>query len=63
MKADGRKYEGMWMDGMQHGKGGIETWDDGFTYTGEFCQNNIEGKGVGEWPDGTKYEGEWFNNK
>ena len=33
--ADGRSYEGDWMDGKKHGKG-VYTWKDGKRYEGEY---------------------------
>lgn len=43
--ADGRTYEGEWIEGMMHGKG-VLTWPTKRIYRGEFVKNVIKGNGV-----------------
>lgn len=38
-------------------------WNDGSQYTGDFIDNNINGKGVYIWNDERTYEGDWKDNK
>ena len=60
--ADGREYDGEWVNNKLHGKGRFK-WPDGRTYTGEYLNDKKDGKGLFEWPDGKKYNGEWKNGK
>ena len=54
--------QGYWekddMDGI-----GIEVWDDGTYYQGEFVNSKKNGIGLYRWPDGTIYQGEFINNQ
>jgi hypothetical protein len=42
---------------------GVETWEDGRKYEGEFKNGRKEGSGTFEWPNGNKYIGSWMNDK
>jgi len=44
MHVNGAKYEGMWRDDLQHGKG-VETWTDGSKYEGEYAFGRKHGVG------------------
>jgi hypothetical protein len=35
--SNGTKYEGMWLEDLQHGQG-LETWPDGSSYQGNYFQ-------------------------
>ena len=41
---------------------GIETWNDGSCYQGEYIRGKKHGYGVYKWTDGSKYQGEWEDN-
>ena len=56
---EGRSYEGIWNKEI---KIGIETWNDGTIYMGDFKNNKKDGVGIYRWNDGTIYYGEWKNN-
>jgi hypothetical protein len=42
---------------------GIETWNDGRRYEGDFKNGKKDGEGTFEWPTGVKYIGSWKNGK
>jgi hypothetical protein len=52
MHVNGAKYEGMWRDDLQHGKG-VETWTDGSKYEGEYAFGRKHGVGQYQWNDGS----------
>jgi hypothetical protein len=47
---------------LQHGKG-VETWNDGSKYEGNYVNGKKQDKGTYTWADGSKYDGEWNDNK
>ncbi|KAJ3013300.1 UNVERIFIED_CONTAM: hypothetical protein HDU68_000765 [Siphonaria sp. JEL0065] len=47
---------------LYHGAGHA-TFNSGHTYTGNFANGFMEGKGVFVWRDGVKYEGDFKDNK
>ena len=61
------KYEGYWKNDMRHGKGtywlciGKNTYRK--LYTGDWCENKKEGKGIFFYKDGGCYDGNWKNSK
>ena len=55
------KYEGYWKNSMREGIG-IESYDDGSLYCGEFLMGKKNGVGYYQWSDNSFYEGEWSNN-
>ena len=59
IKNDGKYYEGIWDKQILLG---IETWNDGTVYMGEFKNNKKDGYGLYRWSDGTVYLGEWKND-
>lgn len=46
--ADGRKYEGEWLNGKMHGKGKF-TWADGKSYEGDYANDKRHGFGTFSW--------------
>jgi len=61
--ANGR-YDGQWVDDMQHGHG-RQTWSDGRIFEGQFANGKFEGHGHMTWrvSEGTlEYEGEYKND-
>ena len=60
-KKTGARYEGEWVDDVQHGTG-KEYQADGSFYHGQFYQGAKHGQGTYIGADGTKYEGEYSNN-
>mgnify|MGYP002352924332 CR=1 FL=1 len=42
---------------------GVEMWNDGRKYDGEFKNGKKDGEGTFEWPNGNKYIGSWRNGK
>ena len=52
--------QGYWYESNLNGLG-IEVWDDGTYYQGEYENNKKNGIGLYRWPDGTIYQGE-FND-
>ena len=42
---------------------GLEVWEDGTYYQGEFLNSKKNGVGLYRWPDGTIYQGEFINNQ
>ena len=55
------KYEGYWRNSMREGIG-IENYEDGSVYCGEFYKGKKNGIGYYKWPDNSYYEGEWCDN-
>lgn len=55
-------YGGEWGNDLQHGCG-IELWDGGAKYRGQFLLGKKHGHGMYSWPDGSTYHGEWKLNK
>ena len=47
---------------MQNGHG-IETWEDGSKYEGQYKNGMKHGKGKYIWGDKSEYNGDWVNNK
>lgn len=41
---------------------GIEKWQNGLCYTGEFYYGKKHGYGKYDWTDGSRYEGQWYEN-
>lgn len=54
------RYKGEWIEESPDGYG-IETWNDGSTFTG-FFQDGQKKLGKFTWPDGSTYEGEFNRN-
>ena len=50
------------MEDKQHGKG-KETWPDGATYEGEYCEGKKNGYGRLIFADGSIYEGMFEMNE
>ena len=42
---------------------GVETWNDGRKYEGEFKNGKKDGEGTFEWGNGNKYIGSWRSGK
>ena len=42
---------------------GIETWNDGRKYEGDFKNGKKDGAGTFEWPNASKYIGAWRDDK
>ena len=42
---------------------GVETWNDGRRYEGEFKNGKKDGEGNFEWGNGNKYIGSWRGGK
>lgn len=61
---DGSVYYGEWKLGtnIKHGRG-IQIWDDGSMYQGQFHNNKAHYLGKLIHQDGDFYEGEWFEGK
>ncbi|MFD1258820.1 DUF4189 domain-containing protein [Mucilaginibacter terrae] len=55
-------YEGQLLDNKPHGIGTITYIKKGDTYTGQFKNGHINGRGFYRWPSGAKYEGEFVND-
>ena len=55
------RYEGAWLDDMQHGYG-EEIWDNGSAkYLGNFYKGKKSGRGRFEWEDGSYYDGDFVD--
>ena len=54
-------YEGLWLSDEQD-KYGIEKWNDGSIFLGEYKKQNKNGIGSYVWKDGSRYEGEFKHN-
>jgi len=58
---DGTTYRGQLVDGRRHGLG---TWtSDTESYTGEWKEDQRDGRGKQEWKDGRVYEGQFKSGK
>ena len=42
---------------------GVETWNDGRRYEGDFKGGKKDGEGTFEWPNGILYIGSWKDDK
>ncbi|EDQ88971.1 uncharacterized protein MONBRDRAFT_32553 [Monosiga brevicollis MX1] len=60
--ADGSKYSGEFVEGMNSGYG-ILTLNDGSKYAGQFSDGKYNGSGVFTKSDGMKYEGQFSDGK
>ena len=58
----GRKYDGEWKDGVQHGRG-VFHFSAAERYDGEWRNGKPNGHGVKVYADGRRYDGEWRDNK
>ncbi len=73
VSGEGTRYTGGWKNNLHHGYGtthdfimpfvGIETWEDGSHFEGNYVEGSKEGKGKFKWTDGSMYEGDFVNNK
>ena len=70
ISTEGTKYIGEWKNNVHHGYGnfyilniGIETWEDGSQFEGNYIDGRKEGKGKFLWMDGSFYEGDFNDNK
>ena len=54
-------FEGYWINDFQSNYG-IEEWNDGSIYKGQYSKGRKNGIGTYIWSDGNKYEGEFKNN-
>lgn len=61
-KADGSKFEGMWIDGKLNGKGRYFTNSNEY-YVGDFVNGIANGEGSFGHADGTIYNGTWMNDQ
>ena len=60
---DGRRYEGMTLQGRKHGQGKL-IFEDGAFYEGEFKDDKMNGQGVLYYgPDHPAYDGQWSNDQ
>lgn len=55
-------FTGNLMEGMRHGKG-IQIWDDGAKYDGDWKFDQANGYGTFYYIDGDIYQGQWENDK
>jgi len=60
--ADGRRYDGEWLENRCNGRG-VLTYKDGRRYEGEYKLDKMHGKGVYIWAEGARYEGEYKEHK
>jgi hypothetical protein len=60
--ADGRNYNGQWVNNKMEGHG-VFIWPDGRIYNGDYKNDKKDGYGEFEWHDGRKYKGYWKNGK
>ena len=68
MYANGDKYEGMWRANKRHGSGTLWIQSDrnGILrklYTGDWANDQMDGKGTMYFENGDKYEGMWRGNQ
>jgi hypothetical protein len=61
--SDGSIQSGNWVNNFMNGEGELFDSESGDYYSGEFVDDNYEGKGTMIYGDKSKYEGEWFNDK
>ena len=62
LKSVDGSYEGMFLNGVFHGKGSYR-WANDVTYEGDFQEGTITGTGTYTWPDGSTYRGEVRSGK
>jgi len=62
MWADGRKYEGEYVNDKKHGYG-IYTYPDGRSYKGQWASGKQHGEGVFITPQGDQRKGVWNEGK
>ena len=60
---NGYNYEGMFLDDKFSWQGILRDVKRGETYTGEWKDNKMHGKGIFTWKDGRKYDGEYVDDK
>ena len=53
---DGSVYEGTFRNGRQDGTG-TYTLPNGYSYTGDWVDGEIKGRGVARYPNGSVYDG------
>lgn len=70
ISTEGTKYNGEWKNNLHHGHGtfnqqhiGVEVWEDGSHFEGNYIEGRKEGRGKFFWTDGSVYEGEFRDNK
>ena len=60
----GPVYQGEWMSDLSQRTGvGMQVWQDGSVYEGQWSYNKANGVGRLVHADGDIYEGEWVNDK
>ena len=59
---EGGVYEGMFVDGVRQGRG-TYTLPDGFKYTGQWVNGEIQGQGIAQYPNGSLFEGQFTDGK
>eukprot|EP00434_Breviolum_minutum_P022831 symbB.v1.2.020145.t1/scaffold1642.1/size107908/4 len=57
----GITISGEWQEDLQHGYG-VEMWQGGARFEGQFHYGQKSGFGIYHWPDGSTYAGQWRNN-
>ena len=62
MWADGRKYEGEYVNDKKHGYG-IYTYPDGRSYKGQWAHGKQHGQGIFITPQGDQRKGIWNEGK
>lgn len=60
--ADGRRYEGNWLEGRCTGHG-TTTFKSGSKYVGNYVADKMQGRGCYSFADGRRYEGEYHANQ
>ena len=60
--ADGRRYEGEYVNDKKHGFG-VYTYPDGRSYKGEWANGKQHGEGVFITPQGAQKRGVWVDGK
>ena len=60
--ADGRRYEGEYVEGQKHGRW-VETDADGMRYEGEYVEGERHGRWVEAMADGRRDEGEYVEGE
>ena len=60
--ADGRRYEGEYVNDKKHGYG-VYTYPDGRSYKGEWANGKQHGEGVFITPQGAQKRGVWVDGK
>ena len=59
---DGSVYQGTFKNGVRHGFA-TYTSPDGFSYTGEWINGEIEGQGKAKYPNGSIYTGKFSKSE